>query len=43
MSEYVNGGVHAGPNGVSYSLRKPFKLEDLMAYVRRYTRRHLER
>ena len=36
-------GVYAGPHGVTYSLAKPFKAEDLLAYVRRYVHRGSQR
>jgi CheY-like chemotaxis protein len=36
ISAHVAQGVHAGTHGVTYSLAKPFKPEDLLAYVRRY-------
>ena len=43
ISAHVGQGVHAGPNGVTYSLAKPFKTEDLLAYVRRYVKRDYQR
>ena len=36
ISAHVARGVHAGPRGLTYSLAKPFKPEDLLSYVRRY-------
>lgn len=39
ISAHLRPGVQAGPNGVTYILRKPFNAEDLVAYARRFARR----
>ncbi len=38
VSGVVQTGLLAGPNGVVPHLSKPFEIEDLIAYVRRFSR-----